>query len=213
MLKKRARKNHNKRIFTVLLLLMVSLMLEACSPKSYTADTNTIFPQKKGAVVQVLVSDFDKDYYDKDELMQYIENAVMDFQQVRGEESMFLRSCEVEDKTVRVRLDFATSKDYSLFNEQTLFCGTIAEALEEGYSFDSDFYTVEENQKTEEVVKSEILEKEKYHVVIIDHSTWVELPGRLRYIGGDAAIIHSKKQVEITEKADSSKNLMYLIYK
>lgn len=212
-MKKRFRKNPVKQKLTVLFLLLALMLLSGCSSKSYTADKNTIFPQKKGTITQVLVSDFDKDYYDINELTQYIKNEVNDFQQIRGEESVKLISCEKKDQVAKVQLLFNSYKDYSLFNEQDLFFGTLAEAEEAGYSFDTEFYLIEDAKKKEPAAASEILENEKYHVLIIDHPTNIELPKKLNYLGGAAAVIQSEKKIEITDNVRNGENLVYLIYK
>ena len=61
-----------KKLFSICLVcLAIAGLLTGCG-KSLEADRDTVYVQKKGTVTSAAISDFDKDYYDEEELKKLI---------------------------------------------------------------------------------------------------------------------------------------------
>ena len=59
-----------KFIIISLAMVVIAGLLTGCG-KSLEADRDTVYIQKKGNVVSAAIADFDKDYYDEEELKKF----------------------------------------------------------------------------------------------------------------------------------------------
>lgn len=83
---------------------------------------------KKGAVTVTSVESFDKDYYDETELQEMIDSQVAAYG-----DGVSAGSLTVADGTATLVMKYDSAADYTSFNDQVMFWGTLQEAETAGY--------------------------------------------------------------------------------
>ena len=107
-------------------------------------------------------------------------------------------------------------EDYSSFTDIPLYQGTVAQAYAAGYKFDTSFSRVEKGEIVGTAAKSEILESEKLHVVIIAANTDVKVAGKIIYVSTDNVTVTAKDTISIRDEENpslESDKYTYIIYK
>lgn len=190
-----------------LLLAAVSLtlLLGGCAFGNQAVDTTTIIVDKNGTVVEAIVEDFDKDYYRADELEQMVDEEISAYNTEAGEQKVKLDSFEQEEENgkISLRIEYASDEDYTQMNERTLFCGTVSDAYQAGYTFVSMI-----DQKTGAAVAQEdILEMGDKMIVISEEALDIRVPGKIVYASEGVAV--SEKTATLP---DDGEKLSYIIY-
>jgi hypothetical protein len=189
----------------LLVVITVSLLLSGCAFGT-EVDTTTISINKKGVVIETIIEDFDKDYYNADELEQEITQAVADYNKTAGSENVGLNSFEYmeESQQVKAELQYASADDYEQMNERTLFCGTVQEAYEAGYEMISMI-----NQEDGSTVSAtDVLELGDKHIVISEETLNIRVSGKITY-ASEGVVITDNKTATLT---DDGETLSYIIY-
>ena len=201
-----------KKIICMCIMIFCIGLLSGCSKKT-DVDTSTVFVEKKGGIISVDVEHLDKEYYDIEELKEYITQHVEDYTEKNGntvEESSF----DVKDGIAKPTMEYDSYEDYTGFNGVELYCGTVAEAQADGYDFDTEFYRVEDAQKQETVDKADVIAEDDNKIVIIKANVDVNVPGTVLYVSAPDTDIRSKDVVSIVgEGANEEAQLTYIIYK
>lgn len=190
--------------YRLLLAAGLTLLLGGCAFGG-EVDTTTIIVEKSGAVVEAIVEDFDKDYYNADELEQMIAEEIGDYNKTAGAEQVELDSFEQDEQSgqIRLKIRYATASDYMQMNERELFFGTVSQAYEAGYAFVSMI-----DQKTNSAVsEADILEMGDKKIVICEEAINIQTPGKITY---------ASQGVTVTDKTaalpDDGETLSYIIY-
>ncbi|MGN0131394.1 MAG: hypothetical protein ACI4AA_03015 [Lachnospiraceae bacterium] len=189
-----------------LLLAAVGLavLLGGCALNKQV-DTTTIIVDKDGTVVEAIVEDFDKDYYRADELEQMVTEEISAYNTTAGGEKAKLDSLEQEEdsKIIRLNIEYASASDYMQMNEKELFCGTVSDAYQAGYSFVSMV-----DQKTGNVVsEADILEMGDKKIVISEETLDIRVPGKITYASDGVAVTDKTATLP-----DNGEKLSYIIY-
>ncbi len=203
-----------KFISISLAILVIAGLLTGCG-KSLEADRDTVYIQKKGNVVSAAIADFDKDYYDEEELKNYIDERVADYQEEHGKNTVSIDEFSVEDGVARLFIKYSGCEDYQNFNEVTLFSGTIPQALAEGYSFEEDFTEIEDGEAAGSVKKDAVADLDA-KVIILSEKVDVKVDGTIRYVSSKYTTMKAKDTVSIQlpeESEDGEESaLVYVIY-
>ncbi len=203
-----------KFISISLAMLVIAGLLTGCG-KSLEADRDTVYIQKKGNVVSAAIADFDKDYYDEEELKNYIDERVADYQEEHGKNTVSIDEFSVEDGVARLFIKYSGCEDYQNFNEVTLFSGTIPQALAEGYSFEEDFTEIEDGEAAGRVKKDAVADLDA-KVIILSEKVDVKVDGTIRYVSSKYTTMKAKDTVSIQlpeESEDGEESaLVYVIY-
>lgn len=171
-----------KKKVTVILATMLSLcMLTACGKGDYKADVNTVFVCKDGSIVTTDVEDFEEDTYDKDSLKTYVDDAIQTYNDAHEDGAVKVMDLTVKEGKATLMTEYKTAKDYSDFNGIELFAGTILDAKEAGYKFDTSFAEIHKGDVKGLVDKSAFYDEDKYKIVIIKGNTNVHVKGNILY--------------------------------
>ena len=135
-----------KRIICISLVCMVMTGLFSACGKSLEADRDTVYVQKRGALIRAATAEFDKDYYDEEELKSFVEERVEEYQQEEGKDSVKIDKFSVEEGVAKLYMKYDDYEVYQDFNEVKLFAGTVPQALAAGYDFDAEFTKVEDGK-------------------------------------------------------------------
>ena len=94
-----------------------------------------LFPEKKGGITEVAVGDFDKDNYDENELEQYVKDSIKEYEDNDGAGTVKLKNLSVKDGVAKLGMHYSDSTAYSAFVGDTVFTGTVVQAIAAGYDF------------------------------------------------------------------------------
>lgn len=198
-------------IFVTLAAAGVSLMAGCGSLK---VDSNTISVQKNGKIVEGIVEDFSKDYYDEDELKTYIDQAVDDYAAENKKGDVKVSGYKVEDQKAYLTLKYKNTDSYGKFNGVDIFNGTIVQAQAEGYDFDTSFVKVEDGREKGGADAKEVISEDKLNVLILRENMNIIVPGTIQYVSEDGVKVTAKDTVSVEQNGDTAvAPVVYVIYK
>ena len=205
-----------KKIISIsLVCLLMAGLFSACG-KSLEADRDTVYVQKKGSVIGAAIADFDKDYYDQEELKAFAEEKVETYQKEHGKDSVKIDEFSVEEKVAKLYMKYASCEDYQAFNEVTLFSGTVPQALAAGFDFNSGFTEIKDGKAAGAVDNKTIVDTD-YKVVVLSEKVDVKVDGTILYMSSDYTTLKSKDTVAIQLPEDAGDgeelSLVYVVYK
>ncbi len=205
-----------KKVISISLVCLLAAGLFSACGDSLVADRDTVYVQKKGKVICAAISDFDKDYYDAEELKGYVEERVQKYQEEHGKNSVEIDEFTVEDKVAKLYMKYKDCDSYQDFNEVTLFSGTVPQALAAGYTFNTEFTQIENGEASGSVENTTVMDS-NYKVVILSEKIDVKVDGEIQYLSSDFTTIKAKDTVSIEipeEEGDGAElSLVYVVYK
>ncbi|MCM1387639.1 MAG: hypothetical protein NC231_09935 [Bacillus sp. (in: Bacteria)] len=95
-------------------------------------DMNTISVMKDGKITQTIVDGFERNYYNPEELEQMAKEKIARYSD--SEEAIVCESVESSGDKIIVKMVYQSGTEYTNYNNRELFCGTVGEAFEKGYS-------------------------------------------------------------------------------
>lgn len=203
-----------KFISISLAMLVIAGLLTGCG-KSLEADRDTVYIQKKGNVVSAAIADFDKDYYDEEELKKYVDERVADYQEQHGEDSVSIDKFSVEEGVAKLYIEYKGCEEYEDFNEVTLFSGTVPQALAEGFDFNAEFTEIKDGKAAGAVSKDKITDTDA-KVIILSEKVDVKVDGTIQYVSSQYTTMKAKDTVSIKlpEEAEDGEEsaLVYVVY-
>ena len=190
---------YKKRI-TALIAVCLSactMALSGCSQESvYVPVTqDTVELTKDGNLIGYLVEDFDKDYYDINELDEMVrsemeaynkKNAAMS--EKEGRVPIIVDKVSLaEDGSAKavVALNFANAAVYEDYMDKRIFYGTVAEAVTSGYQLDGKLSKVKDGTKfgTEEIVKNG-----ENPILIVEDTVSIRTAKKIVYLSTNASL-------------------------
>lgn len=185
----------------VLGLCMCIGLLAGCGT-TLEGESSVVYVEKNGSVTSLDVEELDQDYYDAEELKGFIHDAVSDYTEEKGRNSVKVLGLEVQDGLARLQMKYKTTSDYSAFNGIELYQGKVIDSLAAGYVFDGEFAKVEDGKVLGKATKQEIYEEEDLKVVIIRANTNVRVDGEICYVSCENVKLMGANQVSIREGYD-----------
>ena len=174
-------------------------LLAACGQKEEIQSTSLQIG-KEGNIISTIVEDFDKAYYTTEGLEAMIQEEISSYnaKKVNAVSLESVVASENMEGRIIVTINFASSEDYTNFNKEELFYGTISQAIEAGYDLPAKLVSVADQTKT--IGREEVKAMDKNHILIIAENTMVLLPRKAVYISeGTKLINHKGINVENTD--------------
>lgn len=196
---------HKLAKVAVLSLFLGTLALTACNAGEGESSVSLLMD---GAVKATIVEDFDKSYYDKDELQQMILEEVVSYNRQLGEDAVSVDKVSVENGVARVEMTYADSESYAAFNDGVFFLGPVSEAQKAGYDLNKVFISSSDQLVTAGM--SDILEMSDAKILITDMKEPVVLDGKAVYVSSNVETDKKCKTVSFDETSDE---MAYIIYK
>lgn len=183
------------------------LILSGCSGSSEEeyAET-TLRVEKKGRIHETIVSAFNKDYYDLEELRSEFTTSVSDYNSSIGSEEIKVKDIKLKGSDVFVDLDFTGPSDYETFVGEKLFVGTIKDAYDNGYTMDVTLKGVDEGDK---IGKVQIMGMPDETIIILSEHVRVRTYRDIAYVSANVDVIGEKDARVLSE----SDGLAYIILK
>ena len=157
--------------------------------------SDTVLVKKDGKVQAAFIEDFEKDYYNKDELDTYIQNQVEKFQDEKGKEAVSIDNFDVTDKKAKVILTFEDMDAYSQFNSAEAKVYSITDAEKEGILPE----TFVKASDSSTVNKSELVKQTQYKVLVTKEIVDIKVEGAIQYYSS-AVLLNDKTVQTIKDK-------------
>lgn len=190
---------------TFFLLTAGALSLSACSIGEEESQVSLL---KDGTVSTTIAEEFDKSYYDKDELQQMILEEAASYNRSTGTGAISVDKVSVEDGVAKVKITYAGSEDYAAFNDGVFFTGSVQEAQAAGYDLNKVLSSTTDRLAT--VGMSDMLAMTDVKILITDMKEPVVLNGKAAYISSNVTVDKKLKTVSFDE---ASEGLAYILYK
>ncbi len=180
------------------------LLLAGCD--KFSPEGSGISISKKGVVTEVSQEAFDKAYYGEAELENEIDSQVASYNAQFGEKSVRKKSLAVENGQATLCMTYATAQDYAAFNGIDFYIGDITGAVQAGYTFEKNFYSVADGrvQTEKPLFGSQVMTGKNYSTVATRQGTLVQVPGVIRIVsehvnvtGEDTAVIEPNQEAYI----------------
>ncbi len=171
------------------------------TPDIVDIEKSTVYLTKDGTVTAYLVEDFDKDYYDVAELEQMIQREIEDYtsQAHAGSEEVpvkLIDICSPADKdaasytgdgadTVTVHMEYEDASVYGLYNDCSMFFGTVKEAKHAGYPILSDLQSVSGDEM---LGKDQAQAMGDKHILVLPKGVSVVVPYKVLYVTEGVAV-------------------------
>jgi hypothetical protein len=190
-------------IIGILGCIAVCIALSGCGKE---ATESCIEIGKDGTISQKIVEDFSESNYDLEELRTMTQEEIDAYCEEAGEDAVELIRLIQKDGTVSMELEYKSAEDYSAFNEDTFFVGTIEEALEEEKQYFPDNFI--QAKDGSQVKQKTVFQKENRHIVIFSDTVLYETNQKILYYSENVQLVSGKS----ARLKDSEKGPAYLIY-
>lgn len=198
-------------------LVAAATVLTACGGNLEKGTTVSV--GRDGKINSHIVTEFDKSYYDKDELQQRILEEVLAYNRESGADGVSVEKIDVKDSLAVVDMSYAGGQDYAGFNHSVFFVGNAFKAQAEGYDLNTVLSGTEDAMDT--VGMSDILAMTDYTLLITDMKDSVSLSGETAYVSialeGRAAYVSDNvivgKNLKTVSLDEESEELAYILFK
>lgn len=168
------------------LLCTASWCLTGCGQTAMPQepDRTAVGITDKGKITVCLIADFDRTYYDLDELKNMAEQEAEEYNAGKETGAVTLENAQLTGESgVQLTYSFADSESYAEFSGVQFFYGTVGEAQQKGYLDGVSFTDVKDGTV---LGKDRLEKKPDRKLVITDVEADIYPPGRVSGLGGDA---------------------------
>lgn len=198
---------------TVVLLCVAALgtsLLVGCGTPD--VESNTIIVEKNGKVTEALVEDFSKEYYDDEELEQFVKAEIAAFESENDGAEIKLSDLSVEDGVARMTTRYGSAAEYRDFHDVLFFAGSVVDAQAAGYPFEGNFVAVTDGTAATELTGTSTVLAGEGKVVILQEAVTVQVPGKIKYVS-DGVVVKAEDTAAITvENETDVAPVAYIIY-
>lgn len=200
----------HKGIRTVAVLSAVLCFLGGCAgkEKALTADTDTIILKEKGSIVGYITGEFDESRYSYEQLQALMDSEITSYCTQTAEEAVVLDKSELtEEGILTVVMTYRSAEDYSAFNQEIFFYGTIEEAVLAGY--DLRMLTMRDASDAEITVgRTELEAMPDSYILITEDPSNIRGYQKVAYIGLNDTLVN-----EHEVDTDDGETMHYVIFK
>lgn len=179
-------------------LLLLGLLLTGCGEQEEVYEpvtSNTIEVTEEGRLIAYIVEDFEKEYYDINELAEMVRTEIDAYNAKKPSLSTQAGQVPVlvdkvmmaEDGSAKavVALNFQSTAAYEDYMGKEVFFGTVSEALEAGYELDEKLFDV---KKGEALPANKLERNGKRTILIVEDSVSVRPGEKVLYLSNNAAL-------------------------
>ena len=210
---------HFKKIvvWTVACLSLCAMLVGCGNNKDVNVPitTNTVEVTEEGRLIAYIVEDFDKDYYDVNELKSMVDEEIAAFNTAKANlvteagltPVIVEKVAMAEDgsKKVVVALNFQNASLYADYMGKEAFLGTVSEAMEKGYVLDGMLSSVKNGDS---LVGEQLKKSQDKTILIIKDAVMVRPYNDVQYLSKNASITE-----EGFVNAQTKDELKYIIIK
>jgi thioredoxin-related protein len=197
-----------KRVLIGVISILSILMLAGCSKKEIFISTdnvtdNTILVKRDGSLYVAIAEEFDKSYYNLDELNEFITKEVNAYNDKQGSKEVTIEELELKNGKAVMILGYTKMAHYSAFNN-------VPAAY---FSSDTENVALElpsqylDARKNTQVDKDTAFKSGKNQVLVLYEPYEIIVEGDIRYYSDNATLVDESKL-----KSDSEE-MTVVIYK
>ena len=197
-----------KRVLIGVISILSILMLAGCSKKEIFISTdnvtdNTILVKRDGSLYVAIAEEFDKSYYNLDELNEFITKEVNSYNDKQGSKEVTIEELELKNGKAVMILGYTKMAHYSAFNN-------VPAAY---FSSDTENVALElpsqylDARKNTQVDKDTAFKSGKNQVLVLYEPYEIIVEGDIRYYSDNATLVDESKL-----KSDSEE-MTVVIYK
>lgn len=189
-----------KKLAICIILAISVLALSGCKKEKVTieidkVENNTMLIQKDGGVQVAIVEEFTQDYYNMDELREYINTSITQFNQnVNNESAIVLKDLQQSDGNVVMVLNYENMDYYTQFNEvEAKYLSSITQ------KDITDFPDMLDSTGDDDYVfKDTVLEDDEYKAVILNEGYNVIINGKVKYYANGTVVDSDQIQTGVS---------------
>lgn len=187
-----------KFMCTILSVAMCAVLISGCGT-SLEGEESVVYVDKKGTVLSLDAEELDQDFYDETELKEFVDNAVQEYTDAYGKDTVKTEELTVENGIAKLKMKYKTPEDYTNFNGIELYEGKVVASLAAGYVYDGNFARVEDGKVVGAATKQEIYAQEDLKVVIIRANTNVKVDGQICFVSCENVKLTGTDSVSIRD--------------
>lgn len=188
-----------KKIIILMAVISMAVGLTACGQTGGSPEVTTIAVAKDGSVMHTIISPFDEEKYNAQELQTWIQEETDAYNEEQGENGITFVSQELNEYgVIFLKFKYASAKDYEAFNNKFLFVGTVKEAMENGYVMDVPM----KNKKDQSLDETKRLELTDKHVLITEENNVnVKVFGKVLYFSNNVSVNGKNNVIQAPDEA------------
>lgn len=191
-----------KNIVVLLASCLFFIFLTGCGKEQY--DNNTLIFNKDGSITHYIAEDFNSDEYNFEDWKNVTEEEIANYNSKNGEK-VKLTDINYVDNKLSCKIIYADDDAYFDFNGEPLFYGTVAQAINAGYSLLVPVTDI----KTAETLNSQVLQDKKdYTIAIFYGERTIYTFGDICFVSNNVGVGENVKKATIT--GDST---AYIVFK
>lgn len=195
------------RVVTILSAMLLGLCGCAKKEEPLTADTDTIILKEEGSVIGYITGAFDESRYSFDDLQALIDSEIEAYCAQVGEGAIVLDQSELLEGVLTVVMTYQSAQDYSAFNQEVFFYGTIEEAVQEGYDLrELSMRDVADSEVT--VGRDELEAMPESYILITEDPSNIRSDSKLAYIGLNDVLVN-----DCEVDTNDEEEMHYVIFK
>lgn len=180
---------------------------------SVSSGQSGIYLAADNTVTYVIAEEFDKKYYDEDDLKEIIKDEVKSFNYSNDSSSgvaMSLEKLKIKNKTATATFNFATIEDFISYSvnynnteKENLFIGSIEEADKNKVSISGNFKSISNTGKT---IEADELLKEDCNIVVVSEEMQIVIEHGIKFVSENVVIEDEKTVYTVPDEVS------YIIY-
>lgn len=176
------------RKVSFLVIMLAVVFLCACGEqKPEDIGATTLYFRNDGSITATFVEDFSQSYYDMTELQTETDAEIAAYNLNAGQDKIEMTFFAVEGNIAKMQINFADADAYSDYIGEDVFCGTVAEALEEGY--DLKFSLTNPQDANDVIGEHELLAMQDSNIIIVEAAVRVRSESEMLYMSTDAKYV------------------------
>lgn len=183
-----------KKSFLYVVLLMSLLVITGCSKNAKSINTeevtvNTILAKTNGVLQVATVEDFNKPYYNLDELKEFVSKEVEAYNQNAGDNKVKVNTVEQRDNKVIMLLTYSGMDQYTAFNKVTAaYFNSGIDNLQ--LTLPATLVSASNESLTG---TQEIIQNDGYKVIVLNEPYDIIVDGKVKYYSENAKLLDNNK--------------------
>lgn len=186
-------------------IMMCVVVLSGCSSRQDDFTKNGFTLLNDNSIDAVIVEDFSAEYYQLEDLMQFVNEDVAEYNATLGTTAVTVGEYSLENGVVRLNLSFQDVDAYNGYMPDKIFVGNLQGAYDSGYSFDRVLNVAGKDGST--IAKEDLLNMGNAKVIVLVGDLSVRCPSKILYYSAGMTLLDDN-----TVSADAEGDY-FIIYK
>lgn len=182
-----------------------AVCLAGCEDEQTEFTESGIEVLEDNTINAVIVENFTADYYQMEELKQFVAEDVANYNTEIGSAAVAVGESSMENGTIRLNLTFQNFDAYNGYMPEEVFIGNLQGAYDKGYDFDRTLNTAGKDGQT--IARADLMNMGNSKVIVVTGDLCVRCPSKILYYSTGMTLLDNR-----TVSADTEGNY-FVIYK